>query len=272
MVEIRITEDEARNEYLIEPYQAFLGARYDNLSDEIKVIFPQREIDNESSCTMIITNSEKVIDCVTVRNDEVFKLKSPASLYKQVFIGFSFQKPDGYIKNTDIGVFLFRDAQNPDAVVPTTPIQREKINLLLADGFASVDWEQDDERVIEFKNVDGEVVKRIDIKGAKGDPFTYEDFTEEQLEALKGEKGDKGEKGEKGDTPVIPNAHYDMAGVVYTPSGDDVYNGGIYFKDGKAFIVGSARSGGLSEAFFNNPKVYSVPILTKDLYRRVRVG
>ena len=30
----------------------------------------------------------------------------------------------------------------------------------------------------------------VGIKGDKGDPFTYEDFTEEQLAALKGEKGD----------------------------------------------------------------------------------
>ena len=46
-------------------------------------------------------------------------------------------------------------------------------------------------------------------KGDKGDPFTYEDFTVEQLASLKGEKGDKGEqgaqglkgdKGDKGDT------------------------------------------------------------------------
>lgn len=42
-------------------------------------------------------------------------------------------------------------------------------------------------------------------KGEKGDSFTYEDFTAEQLASLKGEKGDKGEtgpqgeKGEKGD-------------------------------------------------------------------------
>ncbi|MCI6770717.1 MAG: collagen-like protein, partial [Oscillospiraceae bacterium] len=46
-------------------------------------------------------------------------------------------------------------------------------------------------------------------KGNKGDPFTYSDFTEEQLEALQGPKGDKGEKGDKGDkgdigeTPVL---------------------------------------------------------------------
>ena len=40
-------------------------------------------------------------------------------------------------------------------------------------------------------------------KGDKGDPFTYADFTPEQLAALKGDKGDKGDQGatgEKGDT------------------------------------------------------------------------
>lgn len=39
------------------------------------------------------------------------------------------------------------------------------------------------------------------IKGDKGDPFRYEDFTPEQLAMLKGEKGDQGEsiKGDKGD-------------------------------------------------------------------------
>ena len=36
-------------------------------------------------------------------------------------------------------------------------------------------------------------------KGDKGDPFTYADFTPEQLAALKGAKGDAGAKGEKGD-------------------------------------------------------------------------
>ena len=34
--------------------------------------------------------------------------------------------------------------------------------------------------------------------GEKGDPFTYADFTAEQLAALKGEKGDKGETGPQG--------------------------------------------------------------------------
>lgn len=36
-------------------------------------------------------------------------------------------------------------------------------------------------------------------KGPKGDPFTYADFTQEQLEALRGPKGETGPQGEKGD-------------------------------------------------------------------------
>ena len=37
------------------------------------------------------------------------------------------------------------------------------------------------------------------LKGNKGDPFTYDDFSPEQLEAMKGPKGDTGEKGPQGD-------------------------------------------------------------------------
>ncbi len=50
-------------------------------------------------------------------------------------------------------------------------------------------------------------------KGEKGDPFTYDDFTKEQLENLKGEKGDTGPKGDKGETGpagplIIPAASF----------------------------------------------------------------
>lgn len=45
----------------------------------------------------------------------------------------------------------------------------------------------------------------VGLKGDKGNPFTYSDFTAEQLAALKGDKGDKGDPGAKGadgKTPV----------------------------------------------------------------------
>ena len=43
--------------------------------------------------------------------------------------------------------------------------------------------------------------------GPKGDPFRYEDFTPEQLDALKGPKGDKGEDGRDGASATADNAH-----------------------------------------------------------------
>lgn len=60
-----------------------------------------------------------------------------------------------------------------------------------------------------FDGVDGKdgkdghtPVKGVDYfdgeKGDKGDPFTYEDFTPEQLASLKGDKGDKGADGKDG--------------------------------------------------------------------------
>lgn len=83
------------------------------------------------------------------------------------------------------------------------------------------------------------------LKGDKGDPFRYEDFTPDQLQALKGEKGDpgekgdkgesltfedltpdqvallKGEKGDKGDTPTIPNTvRFLKENFIYLPSDD----------------------------------------------------
>ena len=54
--------------------------------------------------------------------------------------------------------------------------------------------------------------------GPKGDAFTYDDFTEDQLAALKGPKGDKGEAGEKGADGTSVN----IAGSVATV--DDLAN------------------------------------------------
>lgn len=104
----------------------------------------------------------------------------------------------------------YRDARIPSDPTPTI---YEQINRQLKSCTTRVDALYEDAQTGRFKGDKGDkgdqgskgdkgdtgAAGRPGAKGDKGDPFTYDDFTPEQLAALKGAKGDKGDKGAQGE-------------------------------------------------------------------------
>lgn len=80
-----------------------------------------------------------------------------------------------------------------------------------------VDVRTEDNRIV-FEYADGTEYRSDSFKG---EPFTYSDFTPEQLAGLRGEKGDTGEQGlqgEKGDTGTAAGFGTPSASAVALPS------------------------------------------------------
>ena len=85
-----------------------------------------------------------------------------------------------------------------------------------------------------LQGIKGEKGEKGD-KGDKGDPFTYSDFTPEQLAGLRGEKGDDGVNGKDGYTPQKGVDYFtdeDVAGLnipvvdpVFTPESENAQSG-----------------------------------------------
>ncbi len=102
----------------------------------------------------------------------------------------------------------FGDNDEGSEPQPPTPDWFDSVATMCADAASAAQSVRDDADNGVFDGKDGADGKDgedgkdgADGKnGADGKAFTYEDFTAEQLEALRGPQGEKGEKGEKGET------------------------------------------------------------------------
>ena len=104
----------------------------------------------------------------------------------------------------------YRDARIPSDPTPTI---YEQINQQLKSCTTRVDTLYEEAQTGRFKGDKGD-------KGEPGKPFTYADFTPEQLAALKGEKGDKGDPGEKGKAFTYADFTEAQLAALKGPKGD----------------------------------------------------
>ena len=141
-----------------------LGRRYDHNAQQILVKYPNEEL--LSKCFMIITTNGKSVDYLEVKNNEPVDITSNITQYKNLEIGFSFQREDGYIKNSEIKNYETRDAQKPDEFIPEKPNAVLGLGMLFNTGFVNAYLQ--DNGVLVFYNLSNEIVKEIDLTVVAG--------------------------------------------------------------------------------------------------------
>lgn len=139
-----------------------LGRQWDNLSEQIQVVKPEREKDHV--CTMIVSADGVVIDHLDIK-DEPKDITNVLSRHLNVEISFTFTDVDGYVKNSQIKEFYFEEARKPEDFVPVEPEQTGKIDILLGDGFIKADL---DGNIVGFYNANGDKVQDLDLSSVGG--------------------------------------------------------------------------------------------------------
>lgn len=177
---IEITNDNTRY-YRISPRTIVLGRLYDNKADTIQIVKPAEEAD--SVCTMIFTDENgEIIENVVMDKDE-WEISSSISQYSKVQFGFSFAKPDGYIKNSEIGVGTFLPAIKPEGFIPESPDEVIKLNYLIAHGFTDVVVEGN---AINFYNLSCEKVGSVTIEQQSKQQSNLAEIDESKESFVKG--------------------------------------------------------------------------------------
>ena len=149
--------DNGCDRYTIKSDCDCLGRQWDNESEEISVIIPEREIGN--TCTMIVSADGVVIDHIDIK-DVPKKITNVLSRNEVVEISFTFSNENGYVKNSEIRTFYFAEARKPEDFVPVEPEQTSKLDIVLGEAFIRAEA---DGKIIRFYNANQEVAQEIEL-------------------------------------------------------------------------------------------------------------
>ena len=154
-------KDDGNLGYTITSDSYILGHRYDNCANQIQVQKPECEAD--SVCVMIVTHKDQIIKRVEI-HDEPVDVCNNLSRFYEVEIGFTFKRADGYVKNTSKKTFTFIEAIKPDDFVLEE--NKNNVDLDLLNSKAFVDCDVNEDNIVEFKNIQGQVIKELELKNS----------------------------------------------------------------------------------------------------------
>ena len=111
----------------------------------------------------------------------------------------------------------------------------------------------------EWDSTNQRYVLNLSLAGVKGNPFTYSDFTVEQLEALRGPRGYQGAKGDKGDPGVgVGTFYYTPLVLISNVEPQNPVNNLLYVENDSAVDVGFVHVGYTTDKPTFNPDGSSI--------------
>lgn len=155
--------DSGLEKYSLKSDTNVLGRMYDNNAEAVDIIIPATE--SESVCyANVVSCDGEVIDRIKIENNSL-PISSNLTQYCEIYIGFSFIRPDDTEKQSEQLKFGFLYAIKPKDFMPEQPDTEKALAKLIASGFVKLIQDGD---TVKFYNWQDIVVGTIYHEGING--------------------------------------------------------------------------------------------------------
>ena len=192
-----------QNENGVEVLEISVPEKYKNYNKKIVFILPEQQ--NNIVWDLILNDRYIIKNNITKYPKVGFYLwlTHEENDFRTITSSLSFRHnvdASGEITPEEISAVVTMLAELDAALDATNNLD---IDMVKSNGVATITLTKKNGTTESIQLFDGEKGDKGDkgdkgVQGIQGEPFTYDDFTPEQLEGLRGPKGDKGDKGDQG--------------------------------------------------------------------------
>lgn len=155
--------DSGLEKYSLKSDTNVLGRMYDNNAEAVDIIIPETEAESVCYANVLSCDGE-VIDRIKIENNSL-PISSNLTQYCEIYIGFSFIRPDDTEKQSEQLKFGFLYAIKPKDFTPEQSDAEKALAKLMASGFIKLIQDGDTVKFYNWKDI---VVGTIQYQGIKG--------------------------------------------------------------------------------------------------------
>lgn len=155
--------DSGLEKYSLKSDTNVLGRMYDNNAEAVDIVIPEAEAESVCYANVVSCDGE-VIDRIKIENNSL-PISSNLTQYCEIYIGFSFIRPNGTEKQSEQLKFGFLYAIKPKDFTPEQSDTEKALAKLIASGFVKLIQDGD---TVKFYNWQDIVVGTIYHEGING--------------------------------------------------------------------------------------------------------